>query len=57
MTHDVRYARTYGATNGCIHRVVMLHRPVETSNDHVLCPECSKDWPCTTFIMIEEAVL
>jgi hypothetical protein len=34
----------------------MIHRPVE-AGDHLLCPEDGKDWPCTSFLMVEEAVL
>lgn len=55
MNEALRYASAYGATDGVLHRIVMLHRPVDGHNDHILCPECGKDWPCTTFLFVEES--
>lgn len=50
----LRYANLYSSTEGVLHRLVMLHRPVEVGNDHVRCTECVKDFPCTSFLFIEE---
>ena len=52
--HDIKYAKVYAATDGVVHRLVALHHPVNYNGD-ILCDECSKSWPCLTFVIIEES--